>query len=216
MNSKPILFSSEMVRAILEGRKTQTRRVMKPQPSDDFSPVAVEWYSPIVIDRHGEEQPGKEIFGVYSDEEGYRCPYGAPEDQLWIKEAWGVHERISCCKEDMPNCKCKDGVFRPVVHFAGKENHAWGMYGPPKKRSARFMPRTASRITLEIVKVRVERIKEITTQDCEAEGVGYDLNEIGWHYAFGQLWNKINEKRGFGWNVNPWVWVIEFKRVESK
>jgi hypothetical protein len=204
MNQHPILFSGEMVRAILEGRKTQTRRVMKPQPSDDFLPFATEWYAPTVVDRNGDEQPGAEIFGVYDEHEGYRCPYGAPGDRLWVRETFGKVGSSFVYKANF-----KNGDADAFVEFST------GITVPAVWKPSIHMPRVACRIMLEVIDFRVERLHDITAQDCEAEGVGYKLNDIGWHYAFGQLWNQINEKRGFGWDVNPWVWVIEFKQVTS-
>ncbi len=211
MNDYPILFSGEMVRAILEGRKTQTRRVMKPQPSADFSPITVEWYAPTVEGRDGEEQPGTEIFGVYGDEEGYRCPYGAPGDRLWVRETWLLDGNVYLYKANFGKGVLSDswqGHWKPSIH----------------------MPRVASRITLEIVKVRVERVKDITRSDAILEGVS---NVWSWdagrnaehpeHFSrallnpyvanYSVLWDKINAARGLGWDVNPWVWVIEFKQV---
>jgi hypothetical protein len=76
------------------------------------------------------------------------------------------------------------------------------------------MPRWASRITLEVVSVRVERVDDISPSDCRAEGVGIMLNDLGARYAFGSLWNEINDARGYGWNMNPWVWVVEFRRIK--
>jgi hypothetical protein len=92
MTERPILFSAEMVRAILDGRKTQTRRVMKAQPWPDAL-VTVEHYHETVINRHGDMQPGKEIFGAHWDdgEFGLRCPYGPPGDQLWVRETFCAH-----------------------------------------------------------------------------------------------------------------------------
>jgi len=84
MTDRPIIFSAPMVRALLDGRKTQTRRVLKPQPCDDWF-SGPEWYSPIKVDRHGEEYPGSEVFGIYGDEWGQRLPY-ATGDRLWVRE----------------------------------------------------------------------------------------------------------------------------------
>lgn len=197
MNEKPILFSTSMVRAILEDRKTQTRRVMKPQPSPEFNPIAVEWFAPTVEDRYGYEQPGKEIFGCYGEEEGYKCPYGAPGDQLWVREKFGT-------------------VGDSFVYFAdyqdgGKNADAFveintGKTAPILWKSSFFLPRKASRIQLEIVKVRVEKVQDISKDDATAEGVPGE--------KFRELWDSINFKDGNGWNANPWVWVIEFKRIK--
>jgi hypothetical protein len=76
------------------------------------------------------------------------------------------------------------------------------------------MPRWASRLTLEVTDVRVERLCEITPDDCRAEGQPIHNNDGGVRYGFGQLWNSLNAKRGFGWDANPWVWVVSFRRVQ--
>ncbi len=211
MSDHPILFSGPMVRAILSGQKTQTRRVMKPQPSSDFAPIAVEWYAPTVLDRSGEEQPGAEVFGVYGEEEGYRCPYGAPGERLWVRETWLRDKEIYLYKADFGKGVLSDswrGKWKPSIH----------------------MPRPASRITLDIVSVRVERVQSITREDAKAEGVS---NVWSWneernakhpeHFRrallnpyianYSVLWDEINAGRGYGWDVNPWVWGVEFKRV---
>jgi hypothetical protein len=217
MKDYPILFSGEMVRAILEGRKTQTRRVMKPQPSLDFSPIAVEWYAPTVVGSGGEEQPGAEIFGVYGDEEGYRCPYGASGDRLYVRETWAT-------KPDYDNVPLKDAGFYdadPIFYRATDVDYGFGVVG--KWRPSIHMPRWASRITLEIIRVRVERVQDMNLGDCFAEGLtveqvlnlsrGQKPSDI--INAYATLWNSINDDRGFGWKVNPWVWVFEFKRVTA-
>ena len=223
MKEYPILFSAPMVKAILDGNKTQTRRVMKPQPSADFSPIAVEWYAPTVVDRNGDEQPGAEIFGVYGDEEGYRCPYGAPGDVLWVREAW-----------DFRHWSEPGNPFRVMVSYGAdgfqklcQSPHDWNpmLYNQPRWRPSIHMPRWACRIELEIVNVRVERVQEITRDNAKAEGVGgvwRNPLEKEYHYQrvllnpyvanYSVLWDEINAERGFGWNVNPFVWVIEFQR----
>lgn len=173
---RPILFSGLMVRAILRGRKTQTRRVVKRQP-----------------DRH--------LFhleclasGEWRDEEISlgKCPYGQPGDRLWVRETfanlgdYGISYRA--------------------------DSDAFGDTWTPSI----FMPRSLSRITLEISAVRVERIDSITDSDAVAEGIALRGTTRFCGEArieFKNLWDLINAKRGFGWNANPWVWVIEFRRV---
>lgn len=206
-NEKPILFSAEMVRKILEEKKTQTRRVIKPQPVQQPDGTWVSEIHP--RSGYNSEKTMRDYLNIY-------CPYGKPGDRLWVKETFGVYETIVCTPENLPNFRDKSGIFHPVTHFAGKENYAWGMYGPPRKRSGRFMPRSAARIILEIVKVRVERVWEISDQDVKAEGVSVTHGSSSTHYDhFMMLWNSINASRGYGWDVNSWVWVIEFKRDEK-
>jgi len=208
MKEYPILFSAPMVRAILDGTKTQTRRVVKPRGvSDDVA----QWLHAMA---KGVDMP---------------CPYGKPGDVLWVRETfvlerWDDEPKFTADRPTQynpgdgsewsdeywlrPHYRATDPA--PDLCYEDDENDD----GEPKCkwRPSIFMPRWASRITLEIVNIRVERVQDITVQDCKSEGVGYDLNDIGWRYAFGQLWNQINERRGFGWNVNPYVWVIEFQR----
>lgn len=191
VREKPILFSEPMVRAILDGRKTQTRRIIKPQPhksisyfeflSTCFKPV---WSGPEL------DEPD-----FLTLNKCIHCPYGGVGDRLWVRETWRpiVSGR-------------KAGGFDYLADDPG----ASGAGFMPWKPSI-HMPRKASRLTLEITRVRVERLKSITVEDAKAEGVGgpngYELDQF---YA---LWSKINGAES--WNENPWVWVVEFKRAES-
>ena len=177
MKERPIIFSGPMVRAILDGRKTQTRRVFKfretnqpPSCPDRFDPKAV-------------TQP---------------CPYGAPGDRLWVRES----HHISTPRHD--------GDTGSVEYRADYcDELARGIHW----RSPVCMPRWASRIDLEIVSRRVERLDEITPDDCRAESQPAGNNDIGVRYGFGQQWEADNGPGS--WAENPWVWVVEFKRVEG-
>ncbi len=218
MTDRPILFSAEMVRAILEGRKTQTRRKMKVQPYPD-SIVTVEHYHQTVIDRHGDMQPGKEIFGAHWDdgEFGLRCPYGAPGDQLWVRETWAP----------LPGSVVLNVAFYRADTKAAPDDVRW--------RPSIHMPRWASRITLRITDIRVARLQDIEGQhpsesDAIAEGVRAIHHGDGEYYysalrdephpenwcdpadAFKELWNEINGPGA--WEANPWVWVVAFERVK--
>ena len=236
---RPILFSGEMVRAILDGRKTQTRRVVKPQPIyDGYTPEHrnADWYYPGVIDRNGEMQPADEqAYGVWTwdGEMAWKSPYGAPGDRLWVRETWahvpvtayrastGVHQTADPTDPDMA-----------AVYRAG-----WDRSKPGRWRPSIHMPRWASRILLEVVSVRVERLQEISDSDAMAEGierVGGNFSVCPWrNYRIGEpgemsmhcsapsrsfmtLWESINAKRGYGWESNPWVWVVEFKQIKSE
>jgi hypothetical protein len=206
VNERPILFSGEMVRAILEDRKTQTRRVIKPQPVQHADG---EWHVETKPTKSGysHERAMRNILDIY-------CPHGKPGDRLWVRETW-------CCEELESGL---DGVrYQADGKFIEIENtviasDAWleaYFPAPGKWRPSIFMPRWASRITLEIVKIRVERVQEITTPDCYAEGCPDVIENqvpIGWYR---ELWNRINLQRGYSWESNPWVWVIEFKRVDN-
>lgn len=212
MNEHPILFSSEMVKAILDGRKTQTRRVIKPQPEMRFEGSC--WFYSNMIFVSDEDMQSHLFHDVYGEK---GTPYGAvygdgTADRLWVRETFGVYDSIVCCENDFPNFKEKSGIYRPIVHFAGTENYAWGMYGPPRKRPGIHMPRRACRIELEIVDVRVERVQDISHEDVIAEGGPFGYSGSS-DEDFFTLWDTINAKRGFSAQSNPFVWVIEFRKV---
>ena len=245
MKEQPIIMSSDSVRAILDGRKTQTRRAIKPQPK--------------IISTHDGSMNLLQITGKapwFNGDPNHTCPYGLVGDRLWVRETWRVFgiypgEPIEIqFKSDMKHasvnedatedweikiwdqsveelkkygCPCESGEKYDISDFPGF-----------KWRPSIFMPRWASRILLEITNVRVERLQDITEADVYAEGIDPD----NWDYlgrskseawrqealehikngniigAFKCLWNSINEKRGYPWSSNPWVWVIEFKVLE--
>jgi hypothetical protein len=227
MTDRPILFSAEMVRAILDGRKTQTRRVVKAQPPPDAW-VTVEHYHPIVIDRHGDMQPGEEIFGAHwnDGECGLRCPYGAPGDQLWVREGFAIQPLLWA---DNRGPQPIHYTADQVIGFAGKPDQR--EIEDYRSKPSIHMPRWASRITLRITDIRVERLQDISEDDARAEGAKAgdwperpecDCNEDDCaacsHYpalhkpAFRHIWNKINGPGA--WDENPWVWVVAFERVK--
>lgn len=198
MKERPILFSAPMVRAILADTKTQMRRVVKPRKDPDFGCQMAP--SEIAGDKHAERL----------------CPYGQPGDRLWVRETWafGIHALAAARDEDGPFVYAADPMaqqqrlcdrWRPSIH----------------------MPRWASRITLEITSVRVEQLQDISIEDAKAEGVwthesvvsdcmnhfGIDALAVNPRRAFQMLWDQINGPSS--WSVNPWVWVVEFKRVEG-
>ena len=190
MSEKPILFSGEMVRAILDGRKTQTRRVIKPQPPH--------WHW------HVHQAGAFNVNVSLNDNREYwvRCPYGKPGDRLWVKEAW----KLWSCATDW---------YVISYPYSGMDTYPVKCYrdlkilGTLGKKNLLWMPREFSRITLDVVGVRVERVQDIDETAVSAEGAPF---EPGGHWDFARLWNSINAKRGYGWDKNPWVWVIEFKR----
>ena len=198
MKERPILFSGPMVRAIIDGRKTQTRRMVKPQP------VLVG--EPSVPFRTADADPK----GIIP------CPYGAVGGRLWVRETWGLmsyHDTTDWCGgsiKAVPECELRERYL--VEHAANwklpSESACW--------RHPVSMPRWASRITLEIVSIRVERVQEISEEDAKKEGVTiteyYAMSRHPYRSAFIDLWTSIH---GGNWDANPYVWVVEFRRVEK-
>jgi len=204
---KPILFSAPMVRAILDGRKTQTRRIVKPQP---------EWNG--LRGNFGEFTWGsREMITPY--EMRKLCPYGKPGDRLWVRERWAAwttpsHEYPGDCDQiECPPSEMQEryGTTRhDCVYFADGPNYS-------KWRPSIHMPRWASRSTLEITDVRVQRLNEISDADAFAEGVATERRRESTWYAgkakemFRDLWSSINGSDS--WDANPWVWAITFKKL---
>jgi hypothetical protein len=207
MRERPILFSGPMVRAILDGRKSMTRRVIKPQPEMEFD---------------GEMLPDGTGYGGWAPvlPPWSKWPYRVG-DRLWVRETWATNEPI-WDDDKAESFAVPAMVDRSMIIYRAvcEKNRKW--------RPSIFMPRWASRITLEITGVRVERVQDITEGDAREEGItdggclncgehepcGCDNPQPDARDAFIWLWDSINKKRGYGWHVNPWVWVIEFKRVE--
>ena len=217
MKERPILFNGEMVRAILEGRKTQTRRVVKPQP---------------ILERGLWKMGGQFSAGWSEGTRSVPCmpghslctrgPYGSPGDRLWVRETWGVATR------PCPYQGWRDGIeYRADVAWMDDERDLlplhepeipdevgdfYGDYDKEGWRPSIHMPRWASRIMLEVKAVRVERLQEITEEDARAEGVEMvGPASLTSRSSFAKLWDSINAKRGYGWDTNPWVWVVEFE-----
>ena len=175
MKERPIIMSAPMVRAILEGRKTQTRRLIKPTQQTEWL-LNGKWTDDYIKD------PGNELI-LY-------CPYGQVNDRLWVKETWW------CPQKGLPI------AYKANLEPQQADKQIW--------KSSLFMPRWASRILLEITEIRVERLQEITLDDCYKEGSlrVYKDEAIEW---FRKLWDFLNAKRGYGWETNCWIWVISFK-----
>lgn len=201
MKERPILFSGPMVRAILEGRKTQTRRVIDTQPDERG-----------LWPRGTAPGPGD-------------CHYGQPGDHLWVRETWRAWPLVGA--GDLWRFEFKaDGATRDLLVPSDWE--------PPKTLSRQpspwvpsiFLPHFASRLTLEVTDVRVQRLQEISEADAFAEGVEAnpyvmadgtvdDLMSISAQSNFEALWDSINgERPGCSWEANPWVWAISFRRAE--
>lgn len=219
---RPILFSTPMVQAILEGKKTQTRRIIKPQPSecDHTSFVDADWkntgFTPSRISiKYGRLYCANCGAGTERSKDygGQMCPYGKTGDILWVRESWrfaGGYEK----KPDTRVMSPADFIYRADEEWSG-----------PFKPSI-HMPRNACRIFLEITDIRVERLHDISEEGAIAEGIedltggqklsfrnyinGHPMTPVG---SFKSLWKKINGEEN--WNQNPWVWVIEFKPIKS-
>jgi len=207
VKERGILFSSPMVRAILEGRKTVTRRLLKWDGLPDVPPTK-KWAEP---GRAWQEvEPG---YWIGCDENGTtifaRCPYGVRGDRLWVRETFRtwcvVHD--GGAESDTHPCRCHDVDAYRADH-PDPESLNW--------RPSIFMPRWASRITLEVGDVRAEQLQDITDADAYREGVG-DMHVPGVvappvRARFHQLWDEINGERA-PWKSNPWVWRVAFRRV---
>lgn len=224
MNERPIIFSGPMVRAILDGRKTQTRRVVVPAPALDH-PAA-----PHCVTRPGDRgwvlnDDGK-TWRYDGTRDGkpspmcgpYRCHFGAPGDRLWVKETW---------RQSFKRTRAENGCT-----YLADYGHRLDLVSEQNARaywtwkSSRFMPRWASRLALEVEAIRVERIQEISEADAIAEGVRHfddahplPAGVVGAvadtaREAFHHGWDALNAKRGFGWDANPWVWVVTFRRCQ--
>lgn len=178
MKERPILFSGPMVRAILEGRKTQTRRMVKPQAAILTDEMARGF---------GIRPPAVENAPVIP------CPYGQPGDRLWVREAWAVHPETGSLlyRADDITPTPIDIHWKPSIH----------------------MPRTHSRILLEITGIKVERVQAISWEDALAEGTDIDPATTDAVGSFAKYWNYINGAEA--WGINPWVWVVGFKRIKA-
>ena len=234
MRELPILFSAPMVRAILEGRKTVTRRIVKPQP-----PAGHSWAGWCVASTCRKEEGdavwsgGDQSIRLTAPHRA-RCPYGQPGDRLWVREAWQPDPPADDEAWDdhtdsyvtWSGCGSRiDGVpsaLRTPEHCIYREG--WDGFAL-KWRPGIHMPRWASRITLEVTGVRVERLQDISDDQALAEGIDNDMCRAsignaplkGGYLptcAFSYLWEQIN---GAGsWDANPWVWVVEFKHIEQE
>lgn len=221
MRERPILFNGAMVRAILAGQKTQTRRAIKDIPwrpgcNPDFSQARA-------FSNAGEFR----IAGSQEMTTGFRCPFGQRGDRLWVRETWRPQTVHSCA---MDTCDCDsvgvtfaaDGEW--VLHTWSQDPVPDSWYLPDAAARGNLpsihMPRWACRLVLEITDVRVERLQAISPADALAEGAMEwageqdtpirDLDSGDERVAFRALWDST----GGDWNSNPWVWVITFTRIE--
>lgn len=191
---RPLLMSAEMVRVILDGRKRQSRRVILPQPRCRI----IEGRAGLTIGM----DPALDG-GAWYDADGITpgrlltCPYGGIDGRLWVREAfttWGAGDSHLAYRatDDPPHPDAWDGRWRPSIH----------------------MPRWASRLTLRITDVRVERVRQISEEDAQSEGVALGPF-ASYRAAFADLWDRLNAARGYGWDADPWCWCLTFVVVPN-
>lgn len=221
MIERPILFKGEMVRAILDGRKTQTRRILNPQPEPGLVPGPCHW-SPSMWAWWHEEKNGSCTCKPVKRVPAYKG------NQLWVRETIALISNSHEVPAGNPMLGRDIAYTEYIADGAPTTIDTW-----PWKRnilSSIHMPRGASRIQLLVKGVRVERLQDITEESAQKEGL--DKDENGFYSVwlenekaysdpepeaidcFVYLWDSINGKRGFGWRDNPWVWVIEFERIQ--
>ena len=224
MAIKPILFNTEMIRAILDGRKTVTRRLVKPQPKSKLcytfagSDCGTWGYpSKTAHESWGEEYSLPDNITKEDFVKRWNPPYHT-DDVLYVRETWSP---IYPDKESNEVCGYiykEDSLEEYDNRYPDGEDYQWG----GKWRPSIHMPKEAARIWLKVTDVRVERLQEITSEQIGREGVEVEyphvLNGEEKRYAFSTLWNSTVKKSDldrYGWNANPWVWVIEFERCEK-
>ncbi|EAA8046430.1 hypothetical protein FRO55_001859 [Salmonella enterica] len=200
MNERGMIFNAEMVRAILDGRKTQTRRPVK---------------FPLIDKNMGCELAGNELAGELAAHNYWNSPYGKPGDRIWVRETFRVHSRATDVATLVYRASVRNSWTEQThrVPIAVCDKPAT----PEKWTPSIHMPRWASRILLEITDVRVERLRDLSEEDAKSEGITPPAGGVlpGWEYRinFRDLWMDIYGTDS--WEANPWVWVIEFKRVEG-
>ncbi|EPY4252618.1 hypothetical protein ACXDJK_000306 [Klebsiella pneumoniae] len=221
ITERGMIFNGEIVRALLSGRKTQTRRIIKPQPEVTLSgSLSGKWLS----------RPLNGLLLPKIEDIAIHCPFGAVGDRIWVRETWGVvshafsddglmidwvPDRPATAIHEMP---FGNGYYSGYAIYAADGDFTWGdddgyEDGRWCWKPSIHMPRAASRILLEITDVRVERLRSMSQDDARAEGVIAASGPMEAGLAFRELWNSIYGEES--WKANPWVWVIEFKRVEG-
>jgi hypothetical protein len=217
MKETGIIMSGNHPRLILDGIKTQTRRVIKLKPP--VSEFGREWSTPFTND--GVTWIFTAGFGMALRQLKVKCPYGQVGDRLWVKETWQLQMHSGCYDVAYKDGRQKDAGSNPYMReYQHLTKRCW------QWRSPYFMPRWASRILLEIARIRAERLQEIENHPedykaegyqpfihTDAEGAKRELSSsLIW---FSLLWDSLNAKRGFSWESNPWVWVIDFQVVNT-
>ena len=223
-SEKPILFNGEMVRALLDGRKTQTRRIVKLPHNNQLG----SWKRTSIGGENGARTVTGETIplqdAIWHTHTGHCliCPFGAVDDRLWVRET-----HLTVCKMDDRGMFItdEDGEYIPETwyradgidyqYFDGTSD--FPVENIPWKPSI-HMPRWASRILLEITDIRVERLQNISEEDARAEGCDNSKSEsaisVGWHEKPKKAFRRVWEGTGGDWDANPWVWAISFNRVQ--
>ncbi|CUJ36478.1 hypothetical protein [Achromobacter sp. 2789STDY5608628] len=191
MRERPILFSGPMVRAILAGHKTQTRRVAKEFAGrDDLDAVLTR----------------------FPNQSG--CPYGAPGDRLWVRESTHRRPMLNLLTGEPLADKYDGGAYTADgADVLTPEGFDLAWWYSRKSCPSIHMPRFACRLVLEVTSVRVERLNEISQEDAELEGVECNMSPLSFREHFQRLWEHLNGAES--WDANPWVWVVEFRRAED-
>jgi hypothetical protein len=206
MKEHPIIFSTPMVQAILEGRKTMTRRVVKGLPEGTHAV----WFD-------GGEWIVENDLGQCWVNGKLKCPFGEPGDRLWVRELWSDCITVT----DGKRLPSPQFVYKASDDFMDDDHYF-------KFKTPIHMPKAAARLWLEIVNIKVEKLEDISLQDAAKEGVECDATTGLWkdyhtnkfkcqsaRHSFASLWYEINGLKKMMKTPNPWVWVIEFRRVEK-
>lgn len=243
VTERPMIFGAVSIPAILSGMKTQTRRPIPwcgPIADDGTqakigAPHGQFWRADPSLDRDGLQFWNGD--GTLYPRRGLRCPYGKRKDRLWVRETWAP-----MCNAADPICWCETDEQRAANHWTEYKADTGAVYpggwpedtkddpDRPSWRSPLFLPRDRARILLEITDVRAERLRDISDDDARAEGVTPDEHDVDtgaptpWGGYFTRVehdhvgpfirhWDALNKRRGYGWDTNPWVWVITFRQV---
>lgn len=217
ITERGMIFNSDMVRAILDGRKTQTRRVMKVQPQYPEFGIRRIIESPIIKEIGMYLWSQTDACGVKVRSKPFVCPFGSVGDRIWVRETFqgplfDFDQMDAYCKDSAPFEKTQFCVYKadgkPAPEFFDADDNLHCCWRP-----SIHMPRWASRLLLEITSVRVERIRSMSQDDARAEGVIAASGPMEAGLAFRELWDSIYGEES--WKANPWVWVIEFERIEG-
>lgn len=234
MKELPVAMSNPMVLAIHreQSPKVVTRRIVQIQPPADCGRILCGEYHPTVVDRKGNQVPGKPSFGAYNEDGTWACrsPYGSPGTHLWLREAWRAERSLDHLSGVEIGEKAINAGYSkpwaPIQYEADQHRRDWvsNFAGtntePGRPRLARFMPRWASRTTLLVTGVRVERLHEITDDEAWDEGIDFEAYTAAGgckdapRAAYSALWERIHGANT--WDLNPLVWVINFRRHEPR